>query len=209
MLAVLRDRGWDVIGTERSDEETIVATETTGIPILKGGLDRLVSSSFDLVILFQVLEHMDDPAATLRRCSELLKPGGSLVVSVPNASSWQARAFARWWFHLDVPRHQHHFSTQALERALLNAQLRVMRKRFVSLEHDPFGLLQSALNWLGFRQNLLTRLLMGMSENDVSPFMLCAMCLTASALVVPSVLASICTWMLGSGASQEMWAQKA
>src|SRR5205823_9053350 len=35
MLAVLRDRGWDVIGTERSDEETIVATETTGIPILK------------------------------------------------------------------------------------------------------------------------------------------------------------------------------
>ena len=66
---------------------------------------------------------------------------------------------------------------------------------------------QSWLNWLGFRQNLLTKLLMGIAE-DVSFATLALMAAAAAALLLPSVIISLAGWMFGSGAILEMWAAK-
>jgi hypothetical protein len=84
----------------------------------------------------------------------------------------------------------------------------VVRTRVVSPEHDPYGVLQSWLNWLGFRQNLLTRLLMGMAV-DVPPTTVALMVTTAAVLFIPSIMISLAGWLLGSGAILEMWAAKA
>jgi hypothetical protein len=127
---------------------------------------------------------------------------------VPNAASWQARSFGRSWFHLDVPRHLQHFSPDALTRALQNVGLRVVRMRMISPEHDPYGVLQSWLNRLGFPQNLLTKLLMGMTGSVPVPTM-ALMAATAAILFVPSVAISLAGWAFGSGAILEMWAAKA
>jgi len=173
-----------------------------------GDLRALGPARFDLVILFQVLEHLSDPFSALRDGAYLLAPSGVLVVAVPNAASWQARIFGRFWFHLDVPRHLQHFSPDALSRALQNVGLTVVRTRVVSPEHDPYGVLQSWLNWLGFRQNLLTRLLMGMAV-DVPLATVTLMMATAAVLFIPSIMISLAGWLLGSGAILEMWAAKA
>jgi SAM-dependent methyltransferase len=208
MLAALRARGWRVFGSERSQEGARAALAGHQVPMYAGDLSSLRSSStFDLVILFQVLEHLSDPYATLRRGAEILGAGGVMVVAVPNAGSWQARFFGPLWFHLDVPRHLSHFSPASLTYALEKVGLRVVRRRWVSLEHDPFGLLQSALNRLGFQQNLLTKILMGM-ETGTSAATLSLMCAVAAILVVPSVLCAVGAWAAGSGAILEMWAVK-
>src|SRR5205085_9492401 len=72
---------------------------------------------FQLVTFQHALEHIVDPLDALRRARALLAPGGLLVVAVPNWSCWQRRfLFVNRWFALDLPRHQQHFSVEALTR---------------------------------------------------------------------------------------------
>lgn len=60
---------------------------------------------YDVIALWQVVEHLPDPVAELAALSRHLAPGGMLVVSAPNPESLQARALGRYWTHLDAPRH--------------------------------------------------------------------------------------------------------
>ena len=209
MMSALRDRGWQVFASERSLSAAKSASEANQIPVFVGDLDALHSSAqFDLIILFQVLHMAREPIALLRCCAELLANGGTLVIAVPNFASWQARLFGRSWLHLDVPRHQTHFSPEVLRRALERVGFHVVNKRFVSPEHDPYGWVQSALNKMGFRQNLLTRYLMGFRDQHMNTPSVVATILLGGLLIIPSLLLSLYTWTAGTGAIMEFWAAK-
>ena len=207
MLAALRDRGWSVLGNERSLAGARSAAAINHVSTFVGSVDALrPATRFDLVILFQVLEHLAEPLSTLRHGAALLEPGGTMVVAVPNFASWQSRAFGPSWFHLDVPRHVSHFSPTALRLAVEQMGLRVVRTGFASPEHDPYGWVQSALNRLGFEQNLLTKWLMGIVKP--APTTLAVMVAISALLFVPSLLLAAWSWLAGSGAVMEMWAVK-
>ncbi len=106
---------------------------------------------FDEVILWHVLEHIPRPAETLAEVHRILKPGGVVIVAVPNFSSWQARLFGPAWFHLDPPRHLYHFPLSGLRLLLQNAGFRCQSTHHFSLRQNPFGWIQSLLNlvpWL-------------------------------------------------------------
>lgn len=207
MLRGLRDHGWQVYGNERTVTDARVAAQANQIPVFVGELDALSTRyGFDLLILFQALEHLRSPLEMLRRGATLLGPGGVMVLAVPNVASWQARWFGASWFHFDVPRHLYHFSPKTLASACERAGLRVTRTRFVSFEHEPYGWVQSTLNWMGFEQNLLTRMLMGMDRRGAGLMTLVPMLLLAGVLVVPSILLSLCSWSTGAGAIMEVWA---
>jgi SAM-dependent methyltransferase len=208
MLRALRDRGWRVFGSERAIDGARAGAAANQIPVFVGDLDALGSSArFDLIILFQALEHLAAPIVTLQQSADLLAPGGAMVVAVPNFASWQARMFGPRWFHLDVPRHRHHFTPAVLAAAFEKVGLKVVRTRFISPEHDPYGWVQSMLNHLGFRQNHLTRLLMGMDDEAIGLASV-PMLVVGGLLIVPSVVVSLCSWVAGSGAIMEMWAVK-
>jgi SAM-dependent methyltransferase len=206
MLDVLRRRGWQVVGTERTDAAASYARSVLGLEVITGGLQALPPESrFDLIILFQVLEHVPDTLATLRQCAQLLKPEGILVIGVPNLNSWQARLCGAQWLHLDVPRHLWHFSPSSLSVALKTADLRVAGLSFVSVEHDPYGWVQSLLNGMGFRQNRLTRLLMKLDQPRVSDI---GMGLVAGALLLPALVLALASWVMRSGALMEVRATR-
>jgi SAM-dependent methyltransferase len=208
MLSALRERGWKVVGLERTHDAARSAHRLNGIPMIVGELDALGGRpAFDLIILFQALEHLANPMTTLHRCAALLVPGGVLIAAVPNFASWQARSFGPAWFHLDVPRHLHHFSPGTLASTLGRVGLQVTRTRFVSFEHDPYGWVQSALNRLGFRQNLLTRLLMGMDTGSRRLRAVPMMAL-GTVLMIPATAVAVCSWVARSGAIIEVWAAK-
>jgi 2-polyprenyl-3-methyl-5-hydroxy-6-metoxy-1,4-benzoquinol methylase len=80
---------------------------------------------FDLITLWHVLEHLPEPVATLQRIHRLLKPGGRLVIEVPNLASVEARWLGRHWYHLDVPFHFWHFTPAALHAMVTQAGLQV------------------------------------------------------------------------------------
>ena len=210
MLQALRERGWSVVGTERSVESASEAASGKRLPVFVGALDALrPGPRFDVVILFHVLEHLEDPVAALRSCAGLLRPGGRVVVAVPNWGSWQARFFGPAWFHLDVPRHLWHFSPRTLSRALEASRLRMEDVSFASFEHDPYGWVQSALNRMGFPHNLLTELIMGGGSHGTAPAAVALMGVIGALLVVPSLLLSAASWVARSGAVMEAWSVNA
>ena len=103
---------------------------------------------FDCITLWHSLEHIADPFALLGQVSALLKPGGRVIVAVPDNGGWQARLFGRFWLHLDVPRHLWHFTGPALGEAFQKAGLEVVQTVHQEFEYDVLGWSQSVLNAL-------------------------------------------------------------
>jgi len=150
LLDELRRRGWSVLGTELSDQAARYARDVLGIPMKVGEFHSLdiPPASADVIVMWQTFEHMREPNAVLRRVHEVLRPGGTVIVSVPNRESWQARLTGPGWHHLDIPRHLHHYGESTMRRMLERQGFRIVRVEHFNTEQNPFGWLQSLLNML-------------------------------------------------------------
>ena len=84
-IALLRWAGFDATGLEISPWVVGFARATFEVPILLGPVEaqRLEAASLDVIALMDVLEHLHDPTGTMRRCLDLLKPGGILLIQTP------------------------------------------------------------------------------------------------------------------------------
>jgi SAM-dependent methyltransferase/4-amino-4-deoxy-L-arabinose transferase-like glycosyltransferase len=156
LLNQLRALGWKTTGTELSEESARYARDVLGLDVRVGEIQELsLEGSYDLVIMWHVLEHVRDPGRALQEVARILAPGGVVVVAVPNFSSWEARLGRSGWFHLDVPRHLNHFTPSSLAGLLGQAQLEGFESHFLAVEYDSFSFAQTLLNVLGFRHNLV------------------------------------------------------
>jgi 2-polyprenyl-3-methyl-5-hydroxy-6-metoxy-1,4-benzoquinol methylase len=106
LLARMKSFGWETCGVE-VDANAVAAARARGLDIRHGQLADCAfpENHFDAVHLSHVIEHVYDPAALLRECHRVLKPGGTLVVLTPNTASWGHRRFREAWLNLDPPRH--------------------------------------------------------------------------------------------------------
>jgi 2-polyprenyl-3-methyl-5-hydroxy-6-metoxy-1,4-benzoquinol methylase len=147
VLSELADRGFEVHGVEMSLAAARGADPRAHIRIAPRLADAgYESESFDQVVIWHVLEHLGDPRGTLEEVRRILRPGGRLIVAVPNFSSAQARWAGPAWFHLDLPRHLYHFPLDALRHLLRVTGFEVESAHHFSLRQNPFGWIQSALN---------------------------------------------------------------
>jgi 2-polyprenyl-3-methyl-5-hydroxy-6-metoxy-1,4-benzoquinol methylase len=115
-LARWQAMGWEVEGQEVDATATERARTLRGLRVHLGALSRLAlpGSTFDIVTMSHVIEHVPDPLATLKECHRLLKPGGRLIAVTPNINSFGHRRFGSCWMGLDPPRHLHLFSVLTL-----------------------------------------------------------------------------------------------
>jgi len=114
-LGYHRQRGCDAHGVE-ADRNILRVAQRHGLNV-KVGLfdpDQYEPASFDVVTLDQVIEHVSQPAQVLRGVHRVLKPGGMLVLSTPNADGWGARLFGRRWIHWHAPYHVQFFSRASM-----------------------------------------------------------------------------------------------
>jgi SAM-dependent methyltransferase len=172
VLGALADRGLEVHGVEISAEAARGADPRAQIRIA----ERLVDAGypdafFDEVLIWHVLEHLSDPRGTLDEVHRVLRPGGRLIVAVPNFASAQARWAGPAWFHLDLPRHLYQFPLPALCRLLDRTGFQVSSDHHFSLRQNPFGWVQSFLNRRrSLPRNGLYTLLHERARGETQPF---------------------------------------
>jgi 2-polyprenyl-3-methyl-5-hydroxy-6-metoxy-1,4-benzoquinol methylase len=123
--------GWRVTGLDVAEHAVGVARDELGCDALAGSLPHpdLAPASFDVVTMWQSLEHVHDPLAILREVLRALVPGGTAVVAVPNFESVSSRLFGEHWVGLDLPRHLTHFTRDTLREMLRAAGFRVRSLR--------------------------------------------------------------------------------
>lgn len=132
-LQRMRRQGWNVVGLDAAPEVRDRLEEELGIPALVGSLPhpQLADEAFDLITMWQALEHVHQPMEVLRGAYRHLAPGGRLLAAVPNIDSLPFRWFGAAWSGLDLPRHLTHFAPETLRLMLHRAGFRSIQMRMV------------------------------------------------------------------------------
>jgi cyclopropane fatty-acyl-phospholipid synthase-like methyltransferase len=127
-LEAAQQDGWETAGIELDDEAARYGREKLGLKILSGTLESELGQLqplYDAIVTFHVIEHLRDPIDFLRRCRNLLRTGGALILKTPNVASWIAKRTGAHWEWLTPPAHIHLYSPETLELALQKSGFRV------------------------------------------------------------------------------------
>ncbi|MDB5338780.1 MAG: putative S-adenosylmethionine-dependent methyltransferase [Planctomycetaceae bacterium] len=214
-LQALRQQGWTCRGTELNETAARHAREILSLEVTIGPFDgaQYEDASFDAIYLWHVLEHIPATSQTLTEVRRMLRPGGMLVIAVPNLESWQA-AWSRYhWFHLDLPRHYVHYSAHWLTTQLTTLGFHIAEVNHFSAEQNIYGWIQSLLNRAGLKSNLLYDMLRRPSARDVDrpwarfPVQAVLSLVGASVLLPFATLAMLVEALFRRGGTVEIYAQ--
>ncbi len=119
-LGEMAEAGWQVAGVEPGDTAAAAAEARFPGKITHGTLEDAGydDGAFDLVTMWDVIEHLPDPLATLAEIKRILRPGGTLFIQTPRWGCIESRFFGSAWVGLECPRHLSIFSWTTLSRAL-------------------------------------------------------------------------------------------
>jgi 2-polyprenyl-3-methyl-5-hydroxy-6-metoxy-1,4-benzoquinol methylase len=108
--------GWLAEGQDVDPNAGVFRLRASGVKVHEGPVEALdlQPASYDAIVMSHVIEHLPAPLQTLRRCLQLLKPGGRLVAVTPNTRSLCARRYGSHWMSLEPPRHLHLFNSDNL-----------------------------------------------------------------------------------------------
>ena len=129
-----RRRGWQVEGLDVSSFAVEYTRQRFGLTAHLGSFTEaeLPAGAFDLVTMWDVIEHVPDPKAYVRRAAELLRAGGVIVLATPDVDSIPARLAGRRWVGFKLSEeHIYYFSIKTLARMLDEAGFDVVNVRHV------------------------------------------------------------------------------
>lgn len=130
-LEVADHRGWLVQGIEISTYAANIAKDK-GIPVFAGVLEeaKFPFGSFDVVTMWDLIEHIKDPLNHLREIKRILKPNGFIGISTPNFESLRARIEGRnWWGFKESQEHLYFFSPKTLRNMLEKTGFEIVYNR--------------------------------------------------------------------------------
>ncbi len=125
-LKAARERGWQVLGADPSVARAQV--EAAGIELIGTNIHDvdIAEGTLDAITFWDVLEHVTDPVADLTQARRLLRPGGVLALTVPDAANFAARVSGPRWFGFKTAgEHLQFFTRASLRLALQNAGLTI------------------------------------------------------------------------------------
>jgi SAM-dependent methyltransferase len=144
VLLSARERGWRVQGVEPERTAATMARDR-GLPVTIASLEDsgLPERSFDVVSAFHVLEHLPDSRAFLRTLARWARPGGFVVIEVPNFASVQRRRLAQRWTGLRPREHLVHFTPETLKATFAAAGIAPVAVRSPAYVGPPQSLDQA------------------------------------------------------------------
>lgn len=133
-LKAARASGWLVQGLEYSVDSARIARETHGFDVKCGELrpDTYPAAAYDVVTMWDVIEHLPDPRGTVAILSSVVAPGGLLMLKTPNADGLYPKIGRHlvkalgFWGHPEPPGHLYQFSETTLRRMVHEAGFEVV-----------------------------------------------------------------------------------
>lgn len=161
-LLVAGGRGWEALGVDPSPARE--QAQAAGMRMVGRTIDDadVAPHSLELITFWDVLEHLPDPVASLRRAAELLTPGGLVAATVPNAGSFVARlSGTRWFGYKTAGEHLQFFDPITIGRCFAAAGFRVAIRRPVAWSCTVGFLIDRAALYLGGPGRIAHRALRG------------------------------------------------
>lgn len=124
-------RGWQIDGIEPADTSRLYAHDQLHISLRAGGVSlvpSLADSAYDVVTMFDVIEHLTDPLSALRDIHRILAPDGLLVITTPKFDSLAARILKTRWYSI-FPAHLHYFTDRSMAEVLAKTNFQLLVNR--------------------------------------------------------------------------------
>jgi len=154
-LEAATNRGWHCLGCDISRYAVDYAKQG-GHKVTLGEINAVTRDDFDVITMFDLLEHVEDPLAQLQAAFKRLKNNGLLVLTFPDAGSWPARLMKQYWPEWKRVKEHNYFFSAAIVRQLLERSGFQIRKK----EHAGKVIaLDSLLSEISFYNQKLYRIL--------------------------------------------------
>ena len=136
-LYIMHKRGWDVTGIDISQTSIKDGKEKYNIDLKCTTIEKFeTNEKYDVICLYQCLEHLTDPNYAIKKCFSLLKTNGILIIEVPNLNSFDAKiSKKRFLWNLDLPYHLSHFTPKFLSKKLKENKFEIIK---IDLYHPNF-----------------------------------------------------------------------
>jgi 2-polyprenyl-3-methyl-5-hydroxy-6-metoxy-1,4-benzoquinol methylase len=137
---VRRHGTWNVSGVEPVAAAAKYARQQLHLPVLIGTLVEAAfpDSYFDVITLWDVLEHTPNPQSILREIYRILRPGGWVVIKAPDPNSVEASIFGPWWVGFEAPQHLFAFPPPVLESKLAELGFEQIESHHLGSDYTPF-----------------------------------------------------------------------
>jgi 2-polyprenyl-3-methyl-5-hydroxy-6-metoxy-1,4-benzoquinol methylase len=124
-----KELGYDVYGVEISEQPYLYCVNDLKLPVDHIDFFQMdASKKFDIITMWDVLEHIDKADVFLQKCAELTKPGGYLFLQVPQIDSFFAKRHKDNWKMMGLD-HVNYFSKKTITHILENNGYEVLKIR--------------------------------------------------------------------------------
>lgn len=162
-LKYAQQKGCDVYGCDLSEEARKIASEKLGKNIVTPEeIFSLPHSTFDVITMWHVLEHIYNLKNQSEQLYRLLKDNGRLVIAVPNYMSYDAQYYKDKWAAYDVPRHLNHFHKESLEN-VFNGKF--ILKEIHPMKWDAYYISMMSEKFVGHSYSFLRGIIQGWKSN--------------------------------------------
>lgn len=151
-MHIVERHGWKTDGIEISSHAASLG-KNRGLSIGAGTIHQttFLPQSFDVVTMWDVIEHVPDPASDIRKITALLKSGGILAINTPDSGSLFARIMGARWHLLVPPEHIYYFNRTSLRMLLEKNGFMVIEVGCVGKRFTLEYIMNMLYNWQGLR----------------------------------------------------------
>jgi len=130
LLQVAQRCGFQIHGAEPAKQAANTASNIPGAKVFQGFLQdaHYPDNHFDIITLFEVIEHLTNPINLVQEIARILKPGGVFLIGTGNADSWTVQKLAEKWEYFDITGHGGHisfFTPKSMQKLAKHCQLNV------------------------------------------------------------------------------------
>ncbi|PIA78990.1 methyltransferase [Gaetbulibacter sp. 4G1] len=163
-LQTAKQNNWNVSGIEPNKQARKIANNKTDDSVFETSqLLKFEESSFDVITLWHVLEHLPNIEEQMSCFKKLLKPKGTLIIAVPNHKSYDAKYYKQFWAAYDVPRHLWHFNKGSISKLVSKQFMKVVKIK--PMFFDAFYVSLLSEKYKSGKMNLVKGFYVGLMSN--------------------------------------------